>query len=145
MGPPPQCSGYILVIGVVVTSFHLGLSLFSCLVLGCTTPSGGGTIVGFGAQGRDPYSQETGQQYAVEDNMHCCVRRMGVHKWTDGSGRWAICSMLQHATCSDAHCVRVHMAGESGNKWRSEWECSQCADCVDVHVQVVWIVHSFGD
>ena len=40
MGPPQQCSRYIWLIGVFITSFHLG-SLVS--VLDYAAPSGGGT------------------------------------------------------------------------------------------------------
>ena len=56
--------------------FILGKPLFPCLGSGRAAPHGGGTTFGFGAQGRVPYLQKTGQQRAGEDNTRCCVHRM---------------------------------------------------------------------
>ena len=59
-----------------------------------------GTTFGFGAQGRDPASQETRQQHAVEDDMQCCVHKMGaqVDRWKRQMGdlqRAVACNMLR--------------------------------------------------
>ena len=126
MGPPPQCSGLYLVIGV-------NCNIFSFMLIRCSLVSNLGVLHRVaGAQHLvlEPRGTIPAYKRLGSNMQRRTIRIIACARWAcaagpDGDSRWSIYSVLKHTMCSNDHCTRIQKTRGSWDKRHSKSACSQ--------------------